>query len=300
VSQLKARSRWCLTGTPIQNRLEDIGALFAFLRVNPFQSLATFRKHISIPYEEGGRQRRLAVDSLIQLLDSLCLRRTKDRLHLPHQEERVREVIFSPEEREQYQHTYQSMSRAVRNQVGAGFHHTNTLGMFQVQLALRILCNHGTWQQRYSWKNRRLLDETEAVEMDLGGGAEVTCFLCKETMPRFSAGTIYKHYNFCKHVICYECITDTTSTGTRSNADNDDHFPPRCPFCYPNVQANAVNGSSQSHQPTQILEPEAYFCSQGRSSKMEYLIRDVQENLWTTKRYGVGLSYQSLTYAHAV
>jgi len=31
VAELDAKFRWCLTGTPIQNRLDDIGALFAFL-----------------------------------------------------------------------------------------------------------------------------------------------------------------------------------------------------------------------------------------------------------------------------
>lgn len=33
VSELNAKSRWCLSGTPIQNKLDDIGALFAYILI---------------------------------------------------------------------------------------------------------------------------------------------------------------------------------------------------------------------------------------------------------------------------
>lgn len=34
--QLRASRRWALTATPVQNRLEDLGAIIRFLRVHPF------------------------------------------------------------------------------------------------------------------------------------------------------------------------------------------------------------------------------------------------------------------------
>ncbi|RAR10299.1 dna repair and recombination protein rad5c [Stemphylium lycopersici] len=175
VAEIEARSRWCLTGTPIQNRLEDIGSLFAFLRIDPFHSLSNFRKHISIPFDEGGKRRAVATERFARLLDSLCLRRTKELLHLPNEESRVRRIHLSPEERKQYNHTQEIMFRAVRNQNGV-FDQKSTLGMFQVQLQLRIICNHGTWQQPFSWSRRKLhlLDEREALEASLGQDAKAS------------------------------------------------------------------------------------------------------------------------------
>src|SRR5580700_441062 len=78
VSELKARSRWSLTGTTIQNRLEDIGALFAFIRATPFHSIAMFRRFVTIPFDESEERQAVATQNLTLLLDSLCLRRSKD------------------------------------------------------------------------------------------------------------------------------------------------------------------------------------------------------------------------------
>ena len=36
---LKARYRWCLTGTPIQNKLDDFASLLKFLKLEPFDNL---------------------------------------------------------------------------------------------------------------------------------------------------------------------------------------------------------------------------------------------------------------------
>lgn len=36
VVQLDAKYRWCLTGTPLHNKLRDIYSLFNFLKFTPF------------------------------------------------------------------------------------------------------------------------------------------------------------------------------------------------------------------------------------------------------------------------
>lgn len=203
----------------------------------------------------------------------MCLRRTKDLLHLPDQQNCVRRIKLSPEERLQYDQTYNIMFRAVRNQAEV-FDQNSTLGMFQVQLQLRILCNHGTWQQPFSWNRRKLhlLDEREAVEASLGRDGEATCSACRQTLPLFGTGSDFRRYPDCRHILCSECVDQSMPNG-------DDQSPTRCPLCMPFWRS-----AHQRNRPKQGSQEDTYFRASGRSSKMEALMYDVVQDVWATKR----------------
>jgi hypothetical protein len=244
------------------------------LRVNPFHSLSNFRKWVAIPFDEGDKRRTLAIERFAKLLDSLCHRRIKDVLHLPDEQHYVRKIRLSPEERTQYDQTQNIMFRAVRNQNGV-FDQKSTLGMFQVQLQLRIIRNDGTWQQPFSWNRRKLhlLDDREAVEASLGRDGEITCSACRQTMPLFDSGSMFHRYTeHCRHVLCMECLVQSMPVGQES-------LPSRCPLCQP-----LWDTSFQAHRSKHASQDDSYFRADGRSSKMEALVRDISPNIWKTKR----------------
>ncbi|KAI9663837.1 MAG: hypothetical protein M1821_007327 [Bathelium mastoideum] len=168
VSELHAQSRWCLTGTPIQNRLEDIGALFAFLRIRPFDSMANFRHYVVNPFEESERGRQLAVQRLTTLIDSLCLRRTRELLHLPAEQQCTRMLDFSSEERNQYIRSKKIMIQTIKQRAG-DFDGQNMFSMFHAQQQLRIMCNHGTYQHHFQFQRHSLHD---GQDDPIGGSRE--------------------------------------------------------------------------------------------------------------------------------
>ena len=271
MADLKARSRWCLTGTPIQNRLEDIGCLFSFLGISPFNNLSVFRKHIVQSFEQGDRA--IAIAGFTQLLDSMCLRRTSEGEHIVlDRQDTIRMVDLSSQERRQYDDTKAIMMQAVRNQVGEQESHS-ALSLFQVILQLRVLCNHGTWQQPFSWTRRNLnsLDEVEAsIELTLGAGSEVTCTLCMSRFPTSGCTSMYRRYTqICRHILCTRCIEQTVQT--------DYELPSTvCPLCAPTV----VHDLQLFH----TGEHNTYFQGHGCSAKMKALMDDVLPHIWTTKR----------------
>ncbi|KAI8376541.1 SNF2 family N-terminal domain-containing protein [Radiomyces spectabilis] len=83
-TELIAKKRWCLTGTPIQNHVDELYSLLRFLRIQPLSDYQTFKKTISLPIQLG--QGRLAMERLKAVLMAVMLRRTKDILKVSSKE----------------------------------------------------------------------------------------------------------------------------------------------------------------------------------------------------------------------
>jgi SNF2 family DNA or RNA helicase len=75
---LSSEYRWCLTGTPYQNNVDDVYSLIKFLRIPPFAEWDYWRERITAP-SKGGRM-SLALTRLRTLLRAVMLRRTKEIL----------------------------------------------------------------------------------------------------------------------------------------------------------------------------------------------------------------------------
>ncbi|KAJ1483395.1 P-loop containing nucleoside triphosphate hydrolase protein [Baffinella frigidus] len=73
---LEADTRWAVTGTPIQNRLEDLYPIFAFLRLQPLDEFPIFQRLVLIPLRDRDPA---ALVRIRRLLKVFSLRRTKDQ-----------------------------------------------------------------------------------------------------------------------------------------------------------------------------------------------------------------------------
>jgi len=230
------------------------------------------------------------------LYDSLVLRRTKEILTLPGQEMRIRDLELSTDERKQYDRTTKILNRRIRQFSGVD-EREDKFGLFQAQLQLRILCNHGTWQKMFSWEKK--LDLLEAQEALVGAGLEVkeTCAGCKQPRPILGSNRMHNEFaEKCSHILCSECLEDC-------GGENITH----CPLCRRFTRAKDLTESSSPHDSDgdqDILMEDAadqstaqskrrddgYFNAQGHSTKMEALVSDVKEDLHTTKRYETPIS----------
>ena len=50
VFNLKSQINWCLTGTPIQNKLDDIFSLIHFIRYSPWSDYTWWNSYINKPH----------------------------------------------------------------------------------------------------------------------------------------------------------------------------------------------------------------------------------------------------------
>ncbi|KAK2606448.1 hypothetical protein QQS21_003141 [Conoideocrella luteorostrata] len=296
---LHANSRWCLTGTPIQNKLADIGTLFAFIRAEPFSKASIFRRWIEQPFEQSIDKRitdgrngitkgmyeiSVAQNRLVMLLEALCLRRTKDIIDLPELEERNRKLELSPAEREQYEKTKNTLVRAIRQRAD-GVEKCSKFGLFQANLQMRILCNHGTFQKPFSWNRRAYQDEREAVISAIGPNGEIICSGCHQPMPILGSSRLGNGFvEDCAHALCDQCIEESAMPDADSQTKH-------CPVCL--RWGHQIEGSRRREGEAGTSERlsnnamesdhDYYFNAEGYSTKMRALVEDVGKDLDTTK-----------------
>ena len=75
---LESVYRWCLTGTPMQNNLDELQSLIRFLRIKPYWDLRVWKDQITGPMSKG--RGGLAMKRLQYFLKAFMKRRTKDIL----------------------------------------------------------------------------------------------------------------------------------------------------------------------------------------------------------------------------
>lgn len=142
VYELAAQRRWAVTGTPVQNRLEDLHALFRFLRVRPFNDMAGFNRFIVSPFKEADAE---IVPKLQLLVGSLTLRRLKEgNVVLPERSDQIVRLQFSPEERKLHdwfeQYSAKQVNAVTSGEKLGGGHYARIL---KAILNLRLVCAHG-------------------------------------------------------------------------------------------------------------------------------------------------------------
>lgn len=71
---LRAKRRWCLSGTPIQNTIDDLYSYFRFLKYDPYAVYKSFYNTIKVPISKSTIQ---GYKKLQAVLRAIMLRRTK-------------------------------------------------------------------------------------------------------------------------------------------------------------------------------------------------------------------------------
>ena len=244
---LYASHHWCLTGTPVSNKVDDLAPLLRFCRVPLLQEPAIFRDHVAKITRKSFRQ---GCNVLRQALSPVCLRRTKALLNLPQPRAVDHSINFSPAELERHAALFRHSRRCLDASV-SGLHNAKSKHtILQAILQLRIFCNQGTFMPEIQdMSDEALLDPDEALTL-LQEDGQATCASCSVEVfiinqeRDLSSGIL----GACSHILCAVCLK-----AAMNDADQSEVY--QCPKCEQAFAEKVLSdertlrGMSNSRQP---------------------------------------------------
>lgn len=248
---LRAKRRWCLSGTPLQNAIDDLYSYFRFLRYYPLSSYTLFRNTIKVPITRNPSKGYMKLQTVLK---TIMLRRTKGSLldgkpiiNLPPKVVELRKVDFSDEERDFYTKLEADSRAQFQEYAAAGTVKQNYVNILLMLLRLRQACDHPLLvkasQSNSLWKSsaetaKKLPREKQTALLTCLEISLQLCGICNDP-PEDAVVSV------CGHVFCSQCISEHL-TG------DDNH----CPSANCKVQLStsavftkAILNSSISGQP---------------------------------------------------
>ncbi|TVU07435.1 hypothetical protein EJB05_47490, partial [Eragrostis curvula] len=278
---LTSQCRWCLTGTPLQNDLEDLFSLLCFLQVEPWCNAIWWQKLIQKPYEIGDDRGLKLVRAILRPLMLRRTKETKDKfgnpiLVLPPAHVEVVECEQSEHERDFYEALFRRSKVQFDKFVAQGSVLNNYANILELLLRLRQCCNHPFLvisradTQKYADIDKlaqRFLEGVrsdshayvEEVVEEIRQGAPTECPICLESASDDPVITP------CAHRMCRECLISSWKTPAGGS----------CPLC-----RSHISSSDLIILPTQCrfrVDPQNNWKDSCKVSKLIMILEDLQK-----------------------
>lgn len=211
---LRAKRRWCLSGTPLQNVVDDLYSYFRFLRYDPYTTYKAFHELVKLPIS---RTPTKGYQKLQAVLKTIMLRRTKATLldgepivNLPPKSVVLKKVEFSTEERDFYCKLEADSRARFAEYEADGTVEKNYVNILVMLLRLRQACNHpflvqgfdssSVWSSSVDSANKLPREEKLTLLTCLEASFAI-CGICNDS-PEDAV------VSRCGHVFCNQCISE--------------------------------------------------------------------------------------------
>ncbi|KIW18963.1 hypothetical protein PV08_03252 [Exophiala spinifera] len=246
--RVNADHRWALTGTPMQNNVEEMFSLVKFCRIRPYNEWERFRQDISQPLKMTWASRKeKGMKTLQALLRAILLRRTKHSkingqpiLQLPDKHTVEERVVFNEDELTFYKALEAKAQIQInkyiqKNTIGRNYSHALVLLLRLRQAACHP---HLVTQSKDFTQAAANLDSNDLITNAIELKADVVkrlidadSFECPICMDVDENPALFP----CGHSLCNDCLSKLVDQAT-----NDAEGRPKCPHCRSHIDAHKV------------------------------------------------------------
>lgn len=276
---LQASYRWCLSGTPLQNRVGELYSMVRFLNGDPYayyyckrcpcKSLHwqfsdrrscdkcghTPMHHVCLwnvailkPIQKHGTNigdGGAAFKRLRTLLDRLMLRRTKieraDDMGLPPRTIVVRSDYFNEEEEDLYDSLYRDGARKFSTFIDAGTVLNNYSNIFTLLTRMRQLACH---------PDLVLRSKTGIKNKLIGDAADENIQLCRLCAEEAFEPIVSK----CRHIFCRECVRAYMDAAEGMRETTGNNSTPDCPYCHATLSIDLEQEALEEAHPNEARQ----------------------------------------------
>lgn len=286
---LKADHKWCLSGTPLQNRIGEFFSLIRFLEIRPFacymckqckceplnwsmdennrcrgcnhsgmHHVSVFNQELLNPIQRYGNNGlgKTAFDKLRLLTDRFMLRRVKrdhsSAMELPAKEIYVDRQFFGEEENDFASSIMNNSARKFETYVAQGVMLNNYANIFGLIMQMRQVADH---------PDLLLKKHSE------GGQNIMVCGICDEVAEEAIRSN-------CRHDFCRSCVRNYIKSADESESVPD------CPQCHIqlaiDLEQPEIEQDEQTVKKSSIIN-RIKMENWTSSSKIEALVYDLHE-----------------------
>jgi SWI/SNF-related matrix-associated actin-dependent regulator of chromatin subfamily A3 len=275
VDNLSASIRWCLTGTPIQNNVGDLGSLIRFLRVPELSNATQFRKYISGIKPQDALFHRPNIPNLKLVLTSMCLRRSRDIISLPGITEEICEPSFTQQEKALYDGRVALLNQSLTKETNRGpkDKEFGSKPVLEAVLRLRIFCNVGLVGKLESDHLFSLLQQE----------SDTNCRWCDVAVGTMDGDEMSERprITHCYHIVCGECVPSVQKAS----------HPSECPICSEKHEGDIfldfAEREGDEHMGSQV--------KQAWPSKLVAVAQNLVEHVQAEKRFALSRHSSSIT-----
>ena len=270
--ELNATYRFCMTGTPMMNNVDELFALIRFLRIKPYCTWNKFRLDFTSPLKTGNEDSKaMAMQRLQGLCKAIMLRRTKQStfegkpiLVLPERSTEVNNPVFSEDESAFYNALQERTQLQFNRYLRRGEVGKNYSAVLVLLLRLRQACCHPHLIRDFGISAAAGVTPDDLVDLAKqlapavvqrikATGGNFECPVC------FDAVTNPAIFLPCGHETCRDCFSRIADTAAQDEQGERENANAKCPNCRSVIDPKKITdfeSFKRVHMPEMLSDQE--------------------------------------------